>query len=269
MRPTTDRDSRKNRLFGALATLGYVAVWIVLCLFVSFRVHGPQEMGEGILIDFGNTESGWGDADLAAGEEVAEAPGSPQSFSGQDAPEQLTQDTEDAPVVPSNPQTAPQPPQPQPNRNNRPVETPPAEQPREADPRALFPGRTQGSTSTSEGTAGGEGNQGSLAGDPSGSHAGTGAGASGNFANLSGRSLVGELPKPSYPVRVEGRVIIEIHVDQQGRVTRTAFLSRGSTTTNTELVAAAEQAARQARFNVDENAPFPQTGTITYIFRMQ
>jgi len=80
---------------------------------------------------------------------------------------------------------------------------------------------------------------------------------------------VGSLPKPAYNAREEGRVVIEIHVDQQGRVTRTAFRSVGSTTTNSALVAAAEQAARQARFNVDENAPFPQIGTITYNFRMQ
>ncbi|MDR0954098.1 MAG: hypothetical protein LBM20_01785, partial [Rikenellaceae bacterium] len=62
--------------------------------------------------------------------------------------------------------------------------------------------------------------------------------------------------------------IIEIYVDQQGRVTRTSFRSVGSTTTNATLVAAAERAARQARFTVDETAPFPQIGTITYNFRM-
>ena len=270
MHTTTDQNTRKNRLIGALATFAYVALWVLLILFVTFRVRVPDETGDGILINFGNTESGWGDQDLAASDELANAANSSQSASPDSPVEHITQTTEPAPEVPpAQPTNTPRPTQTQPTTNTRPAPEPPVEQPRQPDQRALFPGRTQGSTSTSEGTAGGAGNQGNPAGDPTGSHDGTGTGTSGNSFSLDGRSLVGALPKPSYTVREEGRVVIEIHVDQQGRVTRTAFRSVGSTTTNATLVAAAEQAARQAKFNVDENAPFPQIGTITYNFRMQ
>ena len=65
------------------------------------------------------------------------------------------------------------------------------------------------------------------------------------------------------------RFVIEIVVDQQGRVTSAAYRAKGSTTQNSVLVNAALKAARGARFNVDESAPLSQTGTITYNFRMQ
>ena len=144
-----------------------------------------------------------------------------------------------------------------------------AEKPREVNRKALFPGRTEGGSSRSEGTGTGTGNQGDLAGTPEGSHEGTGTGTDGNSASLSGRSLVGGLPSPDYRAKDQGRVVIEIVVDQQGRVTSAAYRAKGSTTQNSVLVNAALKAARGARFNVDESAPLSQTGTITYNFRMQ
>lgn len=264
----TDENTRKNRLYGAIATGAYVLMWVLLFLFVSIRIGIPLEQSEGILINFGTTETGSGSDDLAMSDEIADASRSSQSASEQTPVEQITQDFEEAPVVPTNPVNTQQP-RPEPVQPEKPTEEPPVEPQREVNRRALFPGRTQNSTSTLEGTASGEGNQGNPAGDPTGSHEGTGQGTSGNSYDLTGRSLIGSLPVPAYTVREEGRVVIEIHVDQQGQVTRTSFRSRGSTTTNSTLVAAAERAAKQARFNVDETAPFPQIGTITYNFRMR
>ena len=63
--------------------------------------------------------------------------------------------------------------------------------------------------------------------------------------------------------------MVEILVDRNGRVTSAAYRSSGSTTNTSTLVAAALRAARNARFNVDDNAPLSQRGTITYNFRMQ
>ena len=126
----------------------------------------------------------------------------------------------------------------------------PAEKPREVNRKALFPGRTEGSASTSEGTGTGVGNQGDPAGTPEGSHERTGTGTSGNSASLTGRSLMGALPTPDYSARDQGRVIIEIVVDQQGKVTSASYRSKGSTTQNSSLVNSALRAARQARFTV-------------------
>lgn len=263
-----DRDTKKNRLYAALATLFYVVFWVVLILFVTFKINVREDMGEGILINFGSTETGFGADDLPNSDELADAARSQQSAAEQNPAEQMTQQIEEAPaVVPTPNTTQPTTTQPTPARTT-PAEEQPVEQPREVDQRALFPGRSD-SNATSEGTSGGPGNQGDLAGDPTGSHAGTGTGNSGHSFNLSGRSLVGALPRPDYPVREEGRIIIEVRVNQQGNVESASFRSVGSTTTNSSLVNAALAAARKARFNdVGESASL-QVGTITYNFRMQ
>ncbi|MCH5335656.1 MAG: TonB family protein [Alistipes sp.] len=86
-------------------------------------------------------------------------------------------------------------------------------------------------------------------------------------AGLQGRGLVGSLPKPAYTVDAVGKVVIEVTVDASGRVTKASFRALGSTTNNTTLVEAARQAALKARFA--ESKDFVQSGTITYIFRMQ
>ena len=167
---------------------------------------------------------------------------------------------------------------PQPEKKPRERETPgqtpqrsdaqqPAEQPRTVNRRALFPGRTAGSTSTSEGPAAGEGNAGDLSGAPEGSHDGTGQSDSGIAYDLSGRSVVGKLPKPSYPGNESGKVVVDVTVDASGRVTYASYRAQGSTTNSKRLVDAAVEAARKARFSSSES--LMQTGTITYVFTLE
>lgn len=84
---------------------------------------------------------------------------------------------------------------------------------------------------------------------------------------LRGRGLVGDLPKPEYPTDKSGKVVVRITVDAAGRVTDAAYEPRGSTQNDAELIAAALEAARKARFT--ESRATVQGGTITYIFRME
>jgi TonB family protein len=229
----TDRDTKQRRLFAALATLLYALLWVSLVLLVTFRTSVPSERIEEILIDFGQPAetTGYSGAESPPADAPADAS---QSTNAPNTDNHLTRQTDDAPAVPPPP---------------TPV----------VDRRALFPGRgasQDASAGSSQNTATGRGS-------------GTGSGAGNDDVNLGGRSLVGTLPPPEYSIQEEGRVIIEIRVDQQGRVTWAEFLSRGSTTTNATLVAAARQAALKARFDVNEDAPVTQTGTITYNFRLQ
>ena len=257
-------DEKRRKLAAAGASLLYVAMWVVLMLFVTCHHEEPVE-GEGILINFGDTETGFGNSDMAAGD--VGAPSSPSSAS--DTPDEfVTQPNADAPDV-SNPVRRPDPAQNQPvAQDTNPGDTPPADTPRSPDRRALFPGRSD-SQSASEGDATGAGNQGNPAGAPDGSRDGTGTSTSGTSFSLRGRSIMGALPEPEYTVRDEGDVVIRILVDQQGRVTGTEYESNGSTTNNSTLVAAARRAASLARFNVDETASPIQGGTITYKFRLR
>jgi colicin import membrane protein len=122
-----------------------------------------------------------------------------------------------------------------------------------------------GSDSKSQGVTYGGGNQGSPDGSPGVNRYGNGGG-SGNTYNLSGRSLVGGLPKPDFPGNEEGTVVVEITVDKYGKVTQAVPGVKGSNTMNPSLLAAAKKAALSARFNTDNNASAFQKGTITYHF---
>lgn len=88
-------------------------------------------------------------------------------------------------------------------------------------------------------------------------------------AHVRGRNTVGALPKPSYQTQAEGTVVVTVLVDQYGYVKQAKAGAEGSTTTNSELLAAARAAAMKSHFNQDANAPAVQEGTITYVFKLR
>jgi len=94
----------------------------------------------------------------------------------------------------------------------------------------------------------------------------TGVGSYGTW-DLGGRDMLGELPRPTYSIQEEGRVVVTIIVDPEGNVIDTRINNR-TNTTNLQLRQAAEQAARRTKFNAigGENN---QTGTITYYFKLK
>lgn len=83
---------------------------------------------------------------------------------------------------------------------------------------------------------------------------------------LRGRGLVGNLPVPSYPGNVSGKIVVRVAVDQHGRVTQATYEPKGSTSSDAALISAAIAAAKKARFT--ESRSFVQGGTITYNFRL-
>jgi TonB family protein len=245
-----EQDDRKGKIGGIIAVILYFAVCAGL-MFISCNITLPEPEA-GILVDFGTSDTGLGDTDLANSELDAR----PVSPPPQNRPAESVMTTEDpdAPAIVEEPRPE--------TRPATPVEqTAPA---REVNRRALFPGRTEGSSATSQGSTEGTGNQGVQEGGPDGSASEGGVGSSG--FSLSGRYLVGNLPRPAYDADVEGRVVIRITVDREGRVTSAVYEQAGSTTNHGELVSAARSAAQKARFTASEADI--QTGTITYIFRL-
>lgn len=260
-----ETNERKGKVIGGIAAFLYIALWVVLMLFVSFNFDLP-ETGAGILVNFGDVESASGIADPADNELTAR---NQQQAAQQMSPEEtITQDFEDAPeVIKAEDKQNPEETRTDRNKTQNQVTT--QEPQRQVNQQALFPGRTQGSTSTSEGTAStGAGNQGVQEGNPAGSHDGTGTGSGGTGFNLAGRNVVGALPQPDYGANKEGRVIVEITVSAAGTVTNASYRARGSTTNDSELVNAALKAARQSRFNKIDGDGL-QTGTITYNFKLK
>ncbi|MCE1199985.1 MAG: hypothetical protein LWW85_13530 [Marinilabiliales bacterium] len=126
-----------------------------------------------------------------------------------------------------------------------------------------------GSTSKGEGITDGPGNQGDPNGQPGVKKYGPGGGTGNGISfSLAGRQAR-SLPKPAYPGNEGGIVVVEVTVDKLGKVTAVRPGITGSTSSDPELMEAASRAARGARFNVDDHAPAFQKGTITYHFVLQ
>jgi TonB family protein len=149
-----------------------------------------------------------------------------------------------------------------------------AEQQRQTDimnrtKNALANSLNSGTSSTSEGITGGTGNQGVPTGSvDSQNHAiGNGTGNSGVSYDLKGRGSQ-KLPHPEYHYQGEGKVVVEVSVDRAGKVIQAIPGVKGSTALDEYLLKVAKDAAMEATFEVKNDAPVVQKGTITYIFKL-
>ena len=94
---------------------------------------------------------------------------------------------------------------------------------------------------------------------------GNGGSGGGPAYDLGGRGAKSLASPGRDNVSEEGKVVVDIWVDKDGRVQRTE-IGKGTTITNSEMRALALQAAKNSIFNKDENAADLQKGTITYTF---
>lgn len=84
--------------------------------------------------------------------------------------------------------------------------------------------------------------------------------------SLKDRHEVMKIPNPVYTCESFGKVVVNIEVDSEGRVTDASFNEKSSTTSNKCLVDNAVFYALKARFNADASKQ-NQLGTITYQFQ--
>lgn len=214
----------------------------------------PPIPEEGVEVNLGDSDFGYGNSPKPATQATSYAPPASQE-------QVITQRAEATTPIPGTSQPG--------NVTNPAAEAKP--QPENKEPEinknALFPGkRNQNSGGGSEGVTQGNGNQGKPDGNDNSNNY-SGAGGAGSNYSLRGRSAV-SLPKPEYKSNQQGKIVVRIWVDQQGRVTRVEAPYQGSTISTGSLVDQAKAAARRARFNASSNAPEEQIGTITYIFKI-
>ncbi|MCM8873474.1 MAG: energy transducer TonB [Paludibacteraceae bacterium] len=109
----------------------------------------------------------------------------------------------------------------------------------------------------------GGGGTGSTPGNPLGKCSGT---SNGQSWSLSGRDLVGSIPKPAYIGNQEGVIIITITVDKNGNVIGTA-IGKGTTISDKALRNECMAKARKIKFNANPKLTGNQIGSITYRFK--
>jgi hypothetical protein len=73
------------------------------------------------------------------------------------------------------------------------------------------------------------------------------------------------LPKPSFNSTEDGKIVVSVKINVEGKVIFATAGDKGTTITEPSLYKQAENAARISLFERDSNAPEAQRGTITYL----
>lgn len=271
---------QKRKRNGILGTIGFHLGILLILIFFGLSVPLPLPEEEGILLDFGTEETGYGNTEpienQPAQSEIQQTPQeetSPSQASPASENPAMTQDFEEAPAMkPEEKQTkstADATEKKKAEKEKRKQEKKEAEEKRQVNERALFPGKssTEGSP---DGITEGPGNQGDPAGEPDVKNYQTGEsfGGGGISYSLTGRNPI-SLPTPEYDYQEEGIVVVEVTVNRNGDVINAVPGVKGSTTLDSYLCNMAEKAALKARFTSRSDGPVYQKGTITYHFILE
>ncbi len=245
----------KNSRSGLIGTI--LVHLLLLLMFLSFGMtyQDPPEPNEGsMMINFGTSDEGSGEVESEESEITPSENVTPsENTSTSEAEEQvLTQNSTEAPIV-----------------NSSETEVEETVQEEEAASQELLDvlkaanNAKSNSEDGNQGDSETSGNQGDTNGNPNTN----GTGLSGNDIgfDLGGRGKV-SFKKPENPTQEDGKVVVDIWVNQSGKVVRAKTGARESTTLNPTLQKKAEEAAYEAIFKKDENAPFEQKGTMTFVF---
>lgn len=124
-----------------------------------------------------------------------------------------------------------------------------------------------GSGGSGGGTGGGNGT-GNGIGTGSGYGAGSGGGSGGGTGySLNGRKALSK-PAPKYTCNEEGKVVVEVTVDQNGKTISATPGVKGTTNTASCLLEQAKIAALNTKWSADSNAAAKQVGKIIYNFSL-
>lgn len=264
--------------------IGFHLLLLLALFFIAITTPIPpfpeEAGGTGALVDIGYVDAGTGNVQPLS-ELVTEQPVVVQNNTSVQEENYLTQDVEEANVSEKEKKNVD-------DKKVRPsndvkVKTQKVEEPRKANPNALYPGKRNNSTSQGNATTG-TGDQGDKNGDLSkyfgkggsggqGEGTGTGPGTGpgngpGVSFDLKNRRML-KLPKVDDNSQETGKVTVAITVDKNGTVIAATPGVRPSTTTSAYLYGKAKEAALRTKFDVKADAPDIQKGTMTFVFVVQ
>jgi protein TonB len=253
---------KKSKRKGIIGTILVHALLMVAFLFMGLKYQDPPPVEEGISINFGFREQGLGEVEPESTEELTEIVEEEIIEQQIESTEEIvTQSLLETPVVEKTEKKK------KVIKKEEPKEEVIEEKKPEVNKKALYPGSKKTKTS-SEGNKKGDGNQGSIDGDPNSEvYEGGGIGKNGTAYQLGGRKVEYKA-KPIYNLQVEGKVVVIITVDRLGNVINAIPGAKGSTTLNKQLLQRAKTAALKTKFDPKKSAPSNQQGKIIYHFSL-
>jgi len=251
----------KNKRKGLIASVLFHSILLILFAFFGLTYLDPPPEEEGITINFGTTDFGSPseNENNPAEENMEESEPTPVEPVPTETVEEdiLTQSEEEAPSIDKK------------EEKKEPVKE--VEKKEEPKPdknlsKALDKWKNKKSEpSGGDGETNKAGDQGALDGDPNSNNYTGGGSGNGIQANLNGRKMI-KKPIIRDDSQEEGIVVVDIIVDQYGKVLRATPGARGSTTTNSHLYKKAKEAALQTKFNANPDAAEQQKGQMTFTF---
>ncbi|MBI2966227.1 MAG: hypothetical protein HYY40_00215 [Bacteroidetes bacterium] len=258
--------SKKQRNAGIAGTVVIHLLLVIILLFVkctsSVRQSLPEELG-GFLINFGESDEGFGEVKTETEQVTKEEETQPVTEVKTETNETAeiksenlkTQTTEEAPSVKSSEETV--------KEESEKKEEQPA-----VNPLALYKKDRNPGISANEGEKEGTGDQGNPDGSPLSDNYSKGSGTGFNWSlHGRGRKLVGNIEVHDESQET-GKVVVQISVGRDGKVTQATPVLLGSTTTNQYLWKLARQAAFTAKFSPDPAATEEQKGTMVFDFKV-
>ena len=271
----------------ALITIAIHVALVLILIFVSMITPIPPfpeaSGGGGVLVSIGTLDDASGDVQPMT-ENITETPAPKVKTTPAQEEDYATQDIEEAAAIKVNKEIKKDPVVAKAEPKITPVK--PAE-PKKANPNAIYQGK---STSKSQGTSQGEGDQGQRNGDPyakytgksgtgtagsgggsgdsDGPGSGSGAPGKGISFSLAGRNLL-KKPQINDNSQETGKVVVDITVDKDGNVAYANPGVKGTTTSSTLLFKLAKDAAMRAKFSPSDVGADIQRGTITFVFLVE
>jgi len=275
---------QNNRFKGIVGTIGFHLLALLAILYFALTTPLPLPGEEGVEVNLGSSEQGMGQVQEMTPPPAEQPTPTPQRPQPQPEPEpeeeMITQDVEETPAIEEEVEkkneaekpdevikTDPEPEKEEVIEEAEPEPEPEPEPPK-VNERALYKGNSNtDGEGNNQGETGQPGDQGQPDGTPdAANYKGSGGlGDEGVGYDLGGRGAK-HLPKPAYDSEEQGKVVVEIKVDRNGKVVSAIAGAKGTTISDLRLRRLAEEAALRSVFASDPNAPERQRGTITYNF---
>jgi TonB family protein len=239
----------KEKNAGRIGAATYVIILFLLMFFLTLRAERMEPDPGSLEMELGFAEDGFGEY----------TPPTPQNVSGGSPVEQNIIAAES----PSDVQIYNKPTPPNPRPNQAPSNNPPRPQPNAE--RNEFDEMFNSAQNNSSGRTVGEQQSGNPDGRPNTGGQGSGKGYS--TGNAFGNGDAAYLPKPEVRSGEDGKVVLQLCINRNGRVESIITdRYRGSTAGDESLYRAAREAAMKATFPSDSQAPVCRTAFITYNF---